>query len=303
MIDTINLFLRGACVKQAPPLSRVAEHHREGSNYITGNLQNLNILIGESGISIKGSLAKWFLKSNTETLTRSDTKRAIEALSDTMNLSLSTAKITRVDVAKNFIMNHPTGIYYPYLGDCQFYKRFTKSDALYYENPNRIKLFYDKNAEAKFRGEEVHNILKNQNLLRFEVRFIKRFNKLLNVPELTAQMLYDEEFHINLVNKWVKEYETINKLSKMAFKENIQLEPKDFINQILLKSFIELGGQNQVFELIEEIRKKGQFKRPEYASRTKAMVKDLFQLDKLTESSDLIEELDKKIKQVKVYYR
>ena len=303
MYDSITLWRKGASMDIAPLLSRVAEHQRGDSHYITGDLQNLNLILSDQGASIKGSLAKWYLNDNLKTLTRSDTQLAIEQLSDTLHLPIKEAKVTRTDIAHNFIMEHQPVLYYPYLGDCKHFKRFTRSTSLYYENGNKTKLFYDKIAEIKFKGVQTQSFLLNQNLLRFELRFIKRLNKTFNIPKVTAQALYDERFFRDIVDKWVNEYKSINKLTKMAFKDSAQLEPKDFMNQILLQSIINLGGQNQIFELIEEARRRGQFKRPEYASRTRAMIKSLCQLDSLTEPSELIRELDEKIEQVRYCYR
>ena len=303
MYDTLTLWHRGACMELAPLLSRVAEHQRGQSYYVTGDLKNLNVVLTDTGVSIKGSLAKYFLDDNMKTLNRGDSQRAIEALCDTLHLPLHLAKITRADIAHNFIMKHPPAVYYPYLGDCHHFKRFAKATSLYYENGNKTKLFYDKIAEVKYRGIQVHDILQNQNLLRFELRFMQRLDKTFNVEEVTAQMLYDETFYMAMIDRWVNEYKTINKITKMAFKENVQLEPKDFMNQFYLQTILSSGGQTQLFELVEEARRRGQFKRPEYASRTKAMIKDLCQLDSLTEPSELIQELDSKIKQVQTYYR
>ena len=89
----------------------------------------------------------------------------------------------------------------------------------------------------------------------------------------------------------------------MAFREDVSLKPSDFFNQLLLKSIFDLGGQNEVLELIEETRKRGQFERAEYPSRAKGMVKDLFKNELLMESSELIQELDNKVRQVKLDYR
>jgi hypothetical protein len=303
MYDTLTLWHRGACMELAPLLSRVAEHQRGQSYYITGDLKNLNIVLTDTGVSIKGSLAKYYLDDNMKTLNRGDSQRAIEDLSDTLHLPLHLAKITRADIAHNFVMQNQPAVYYPYLGDCHHFKRFAKATSLYYENGNKTKLFYDKIAEVKYRGIQVHNILQNQNLLRFELRFMQRLDKTFNVEEVTAQMLYDETFYIGIIDRWINEYKNITKLTKMAFKESVQLEPKDIMNQLILLSINHLGGQNQIFELIEEVRKRGQFKRPEYASRAKSMIKDLCQLDNLTEPSELIQELDSKVKQVQMYYR
>ncbi|MDZ7936354.1 MAG: phage/plasmid replication protein [Emticicia sp.] len=53
---------------------------------------------------MKGSLSKWFLGDNIQTLTRGDMKRATEKLSDTLHLPMSKAKVGRIDLAKNLLM-------------------------------------------------------------------------------------------------------------------------------------------------------------------------------------------------------
>lgn len=302
MFDTLNLWQEGVGLDLAPLLSRATEHQRGQSYYITGDVGNLNLLLSEAGVSIKGSLAKWYLNDNTQTLTRGDTERAIEALSDTLSLNVAEAKVKRADVATNFVMRHKPAVYYPYLGDCQHYQRTQRQTSLYYEKTNLTKLFYDKGLECKAKGVPLHEVFEGQNLLRFELRFMHRLGKEFNTASLTAQNLYDEGFYMGIIDKWIAEYKTITKLRKMAFKEQTQLKPKDFLDQILLQAVATIG-QREVFEMVEEARKRGQFERPEYASRTKAMLKELCAMPQLTEPSELMAELDQKVKSVQRYYR
>ena len=302
MYDTLNLWKEGAGLDLAPLLSRVAEHQRGQSHYITGDVGNLNLLLSEQGVNIKGSLAKWYLNDNVQTLTRGDTQRAIEALSDTLSLNVAEAKVKRADVATNFMMRHKPTVYYPYLGDCQHYQRTQRQTSLYYEKANRTKLFYDKALECKAKGVPLHEVFEGQNVLRFELRFMHRLGKEFNTASLTAKNLYDEGFYVAIVDKWIDEYKTITKLKKMAFKEQAQLKPKDFLDQILLQAVASIG-QREVLEMVEEARRRGQFERPEYASRTKAMIKDLCSMPQLTEPSELMTELDQRVKSVQRYYR
>ena len=304
MYDSLALWYRGAnCLTIAPLLSRLTEHQTEHSYYVTGGLKNLNITQSEQGISIKGSLCKWYLGDNLQTLTMGDTKLAIEALSETFNIAIVEAKVKRIDVAQNLIMKHNPTIYFPYLGDCQHFDRIKRNTSLYYQNGNRIKVFYDKIAECKSNGAEVHKVFQNQNLLRFELRYLQRLDRAFNVAEINAKMLYKEQFYINILDRWVDEYRNINKLTKMVFKDNTQLKPKDFIDQLLLQSILNMGGQSTILEMVDEARKKGQFERPEYASRAKSMIKEICRLESITEPSELVQELDRKIKQVQLYYR
>jgi hypothetical protein len=77
----------------------------------TGNLDGLRVTANSFQIKVSGSLCKWYLGNNFETLQRSDTQRAIEKISDTLHLPIDKAQITRIDVACNFIVKQPIGVY------------------------------------------------------------------------------------------------------------------------------------------------------------------------------------------------
>ena len=156
MYDTINLWLSidkagGFDVsKTLQSLSGVTEHTRDdGQVYVSGYLKNYRVNISGQGVSLKGSLAKYFLPDNFHTLTRSDSARAFEMMSDELCLPIQKAKVNRIDFAQNFLMIYEPEAYYPYLGDCQYYQRQPTSNSLYYSNTLRQKLFYNKIAEGK----------------------------------------------------------------------------------------------------------------------------------------------------------
>ncbi|MEG1800526.1 MAG: phage/plasmid replication protein, partial [Oscillospiraceae bacterium] len=100
------------------------EHYFDGGTVISGDLNGYKISVSERGVNIKdGSLCKYHLGDNFQTLGRGDTERAIERLSDTLHLPVSEAKVTRLDVAQNFIMNHPPMVYMNHLGELKYSKR------------------------------------------------------------------------------------------------------------------------------------------------------------------------------------
>lgn len=303
MYDTLHLWHGGNALGIAPLLCGVTEHQKGGNYFITGDLENLNLCANEQRVTIKGSLAKWFFGNNLQTLTRIDTKQAIESLSDKLHLSIKNAKLSRIDFAQNFNMQYKPEIYYPYFGDSKTFKRSVLSTSLYYIKGNITKLFYDKIAEYKAKNGKIDESLYPKNFLRFEVRFMNNLPKTFNKESINVEMLYNEDFYMRIFNRWFDEYSNIEKVSKMTFRESVLLKPSDFVIQLFLKSIYDAGGQNVVLELIEETRKRGQFERPEYASRTKKMIKDYCKNERLTESSELIQELDKKVRQVKLDYR
>lgn len=295
MYDTLGLWYNGAGMKLAPLLSNTIECRNDYNSFLLGKLGNLKVTLTEQGIKIQGSLSKWYLKNNIQTFTRIDVKNAIEALSDTLKIPLEKARITRMDVGHNFITKYSPSAYFYYLGPSSRYRRSLTSSSLYYSNSLRTKLFYDKIAECKKSRSIVPNMLKNKNLLRFELRFMDKINKAFNSRELLVQILYDKLFFVNIVDKYVSEYISINKLERIAFNKNVNLEPKDILNHLILQGINSLGGQNEVFELIEEARKKNQFKRSEYASRTKRMLTELYNNGILIEPNELIKELNDKV--------
>jgi hypothetical protein len=173
MYDTIHLWLpidrAGAfdIGKVSEPLTGFTEHQKEdGRVYISGGLESTyKVNISEQGISLKGSLAKYFLPDNLHTLTRSDSARAIEKMADELCLPIDRAKVTRIDFAQNFLMKYEPEAYYPYLGESQYFKRLTQPKAVYWSNGNRTKLVYNKVAEAKKKGTTLPDVWIGQNVI------------------------------------------------------------------------------------------------------------------------------------------
>jgi hypothetical protein len=310
MYDTIDMWLDqlGAgkinFLAQIPYfLTNITEYHSEKNSCVSGYLNNYKVNVYENGLLLKGSLAKYYLNDNIHTLTRGDSQRAIEKLTDTLHVPLINARIYRVDVAKHFQMKSPVYFYYDLLGDKRYFKRLQAAkQTLYYNNPTKQLIFYDKLAESKAKRVNVPEVYRNSNLLRYELRFTSRLSKQFNLPELRASTLINEKFYIEIINHWVNEYLSIDKIKKITLKNNIMYTPDSFFNQLLLMKINEMG-QNEVLNLIEELRFKKAFKKPEYYSRAKRKIKDLCNMPDLTEKSDLIAELDQNIKQVKQYYR
>ena len=78
--------------------------------------------------------------------------------------------------------------------------------------------------------------------------------------------------------------------------------PKDFWKQINLLS-IQIYGQEKIMQEIENLRHQKAFEKPEYYSRLKKEIRELCKTPEKTTSSELVAELDKKIKDAKKYYR
>ena len=128
------------------------------------------------------------------------------------------------------------------------------------------------------------------------------YAKSLKKTIIEAKDLFDEQFYILIIDKYVEEFENINKISKINFNIDTMKSPKDFMKQMALLKIQEIG-QNETLNIIEEMRSKQVFDKKEYYSRLKSEIKKLCQSPGITESNELINELGQKIKAVKMNYR
>ena len=313
MYDTLNLWLPHEAIKESGYLQRVPtllSNVKEtliqgpGDVYFTGNILGMSASISNAGISLKGSICKSYLNDNFKTLTRQDTQRAIEQLQDFTHLPILQADLRRIDFAQSFTVSESPQSFFTFLGECNHYKRLTQPKSLYYQNGMRTKLFYNKIAEGKAKGQIIPSIWANKHILRYELRYTSRLPTQFNKAQIQAKDLYNEVFYMGMVERWILEYESINKNNSILDKMNTkQIEtPKDFITQLALLQIKEVGIQ-RTFESIEQLKAQKQFKNNEDYSRLKATIRNLCKTDILTEGSTLVAELDKKVKQVKEYCR
>lgn len=285
-------------------LTRFTEIVREDNSVCYAGYLNKNfkVSLSDRNIKFKGSLAKYFFDDNYNTLTRSDTKRALEKMADELHLNIFDADLTRIDFARNLIMDYSPQTYYPYLGESQYFTRLLQPKSLYYSNSLRQKLFYDKKAEGRSKKVSTPRIWDGQNTLRYELRIIGRIPQQLNCPEVKTSMLFDEDFYMKLFDRWHNEYLSINKFQNLNFNLMNIKSPKDFMKQLQVKAIQEIGQEN-LMDVIQEMRAKEVFDRPEYYSRLINELKSLCNDPEVSSESDLVEELTKKINNSKKYYR
>lgn len=283
-------------------LENTTAHEKQDQIYYSGSLKNLRVYVSERGISINGSLSKYHLSDNMQTLSRQDTEQALQRLSDDLHLPIKEAQVSRVDFAHNFIMKHEPEVYYPYLGESQYFKRYIQPESLYYKNGNRTKLFYDKPAEVKSGGYKIPEVWTGKHVLRYEIRYQRRLNKQLKEPVVKGRTLYDEKFYIKLINNYISEFKSIKKNAEISLDTENMKTPKDFWDQMALLMINNIG-QNGAVDLVEELRAKKVFDKAEYYSRLKKDIRDKSKKYSTSDSTPLIQELEGKISVLKRYYR
>lgn len=309
MFDTLKLYVRQDSVRDVDLLAEipvyldnVTAHEKADQIYFSGTKENLRIYVSDRGVSIQGSLAKYYLSDNMQTLRRQDTEQAIQKLTDELHLPINEAQVSRIDFAHNFIMQYEPKTYYQYLGESQYFKRYIQPESLYYKNGSRTKLFYDKVSEARSGANEIPEIWTSKHVLRYEIRYKRRLHKQFKVPEVKAGTLYQEPFYIKLTDKYVSDFKSIHKLAEINLDTDNMNTPKDFWDQMALLS-IKRIGQHGAVDLVEELRAKGVFDKPEYYSRLKKEIRDKCKKFSASDSTPLIEELDSKISALKRHYR
>jgi hypothetical protein len=312
MLDTFNLWLSRELVSScnlytnfSTILSNVKKTESERGMSVSGKLGNITVILREEGINVTGSLAKYYLGDNLQTLQRVDIGLGFEMLSDELSLPIREGKLSRIDFAGNMIMKHPPITYFPYLNQSRYFERNgTNSHSLYYKNPNKTMVFYDKVKECKDKKLVLPNHLKDENVMRYEYRLIKRLPKLLNMAEVKAKDLCNEEVYISIIDKYVSEYDSIMKVNpyEEINVDNIE-KPSDFMYALQALAVSEIG-ETKLFEMVEMMREKGVFKQKEYYSRLKKDIRKASEkANKHKSTNEQVAELTTKIHSLREYYR
>lgn len=311
MIDTANFRLLqseagGVDFLAETPcfLENVGEHYYNGKAVITGSFNGLEISLNRYQMKIKGgSLCKWYLGNNFQTMGRSDIQQAIEKLSDTLHVSMSKATVTRLDIAQNFITKHPPEVYLSHLGALKHATRLQEPNGIYYNQTSGRLCFYDKIREQKSRREPTPELYESRNVLRYEQRYTNRIASQFKVSEVTGAMLYDEAFYIGLLNRWKDTYKAIQKINDVSLNFQAMKSKQQLYKMGVLSLIEQAGGQLQMIEQINEAQKRGELSKKQAFDLRKAINEACKIRDGLTVPNEAIQELDKKVSEAVKYYR
>ena len=153
-----------------------------GETKIKGCLANLRVMVNESGMSVQGSLSRFYhweqdigKRGNLYPLDRHATQKAIEILSEKLGgVPMQKAKVRYIEFGDWMPVKFPVAEYlkrcggYPRLGRFQF-----ESQTLYYrhrgKNQPKTLCLYDKKADAKAKGYELPTGFEDYNVLKYEL--------------------------------------------------------------------------------------------------------------------------------------
>lgn len=285
-------------------LNNVGEHYYNNEPIITGDLNGLKISLNTNQLKVKdGSLCKWFLGDNFQTMGWSDTQKAIEKLSDILHLPMDKATVTRLDVAQNFITMHPPEVYFNHLGELRYTERLLQPSGLYYKGSNLSLCFYDKNKEQKSHRRPIPDLYQNRNVLRYEQRYTSRVASQMRVSEVTGALLYDEAFYQEVLNRWRAKYEAIQKVNDISLNFEA-MKTKQQLYKMGVLSIVQMaGGAMKMYEQIREAQNQGKLTKKQ-AFDLRKTVKDALEVrEGLTVQNEAIKELNKKVAEAIKYYR
>jgi uncharacterized protein YoaH (UPF0181 family) len=301
MFDTFSSFLVTNQNLNLKHLSNISEKYASGFRTLKGKLNNLRVKRVHDGISIFGSLAKFYFGNNLETLTRQTTQYAIEKISDELSIDMSNSRIYRIDTAANLLMKEPVKNYSKWFGDCRYLSKSNWRGTLYYANSRRRIVVYSKLREMKDKKQTITEGFEDylNQVLRIELRYLNRLKEQLGKPVYVCD-LYNESFYTDILDRWKSAYFSINKIKQVKPDQMNYSTVRGFKESLALSQVME-KGLDQVLSEIEANRDK--FKSSVEASRCKAEIKKLASKTSCTEQSEQILELDEKVRQAVKFYR
>jgi hypothetical protein len=300
MFDTIGLkYYTNEIVKwHNLDFANEVNNINTGLTKMRGKLSNLQVYEIPEGINIFGSLSKYYLSNNLESLTRKTTKQAIEKLSDELSLKIENSKMYRIDVSQNFIMQSKVKNYLNCLDELKGFKKVIYDKSIYFKKYLIELIIYDKIAEMRKNRAFIPEDFKQLagKILRYEMRYMRNIKKTFN-KDIQLKDLTDEQFYNLLIEKWKSLYFEITKKNKLKFNDMALKDVKQFQNQLMLIGLNSLGLDevNNMIELSRDELERYQI------SRIKAKIKKIKKTKELTEVNPLIKELDSKIDKKNVY--
>lgn len=265
-----------------------------------GNIGNISVAVLRNGVSINGSISKYYLGDNIQTLTRRDTALAIEKLSDVLHMNVGEAKPVEMEFGTNFLLCNPIQDYLERLGDMprRVRNNFTAS-SLYYQHRGKNQptkfVFYDKIEDAKEKGLQIPLGMEQANVLRYEMRLSRRLSRQTGYADLVADTLSDERFYRHLLAMWGKRYFSIRKITKTERNNMSQIKT---VRDAVEMQFARLMAAHpeEAAGFVEELKAGRVFNDRKYYTRVKTKLQEI--AEKAGDASDdaLLKELDDEVK-------
>jgi len=306
MIDTIKVFIPHS---DLPPnyydshflyfSNRKITRTEDNEFWGSATFKNFFLQYTKYGLSIEGSLTKYYYGTNQHTLNYFDFTTTIEQLSIELGLNLKECQVSRIDLAENILVTKPVANYYKYFGDAKSLNRVVMNNGLEYRNTNRGIIIYDKIKELRSNQVPLIPLFQGQKIMRIEYRLKnpRTISKALGIDKTLIADLYVH--YPKLQELWTNSFNSIYKNHDMVvFKNETYIQRDMFKKQLIIAGINNLGGGQYILDIIKEARKEKLFAYPNQASNLLRQLKRLMQLPVLTQKSTLVSEIEKKAKVV-----
>lgn len=241
---------------------------------LNGYFGNWFVVGGVRGVSLKGSLNKWLLGLGLPT----DYPNVLQSIEKGLGLlfeglglptgCMKDATVSRIDLFADLPMQQPPTSYYSPIAASKGKRRVVTDNTLYFNSGGekgkrrRVVAFYDKGKESGKPDKMAANVL------RFEVRYLKRVRQQL--PPLGLHDLHSPQLHLKLMEKLKSEFDRLTITTNQKAHEGAKFSGlADFLGLIVS----EKATLDSCLERLEQ--SKPLFAAATY-SRTKKALREMF---------------------------
>lgn len=307
-IDTIKLFINWEKLENFDYnifktfIKGIKSWKNDNRTWYEGRYKNFHISFSEGvGIYITGSISNYYCGAKY-LLLLTKFRLAIEKLGCELGIShIVSARLYRIDLALNIQTDYPIEQYsHRLFTDLKNFKKLEQDDGVRFENrakkrKNKSIVFaiYNKGCDLK----ERKNIDNDFNILRLELRLLKKVSKILGIKEVEVKHLYQYENIMKLVNLFDEFY---FKIKKQSFpKDYVEIKcfnptiRKDYIQSLILEK---IGGESIMYRMIEQADLDGKFKTSQNKWKCRKYVEKLSKNEFVSKQHPLVDEINEKVK-------
>ena len=269
-----------------------------------GYCRNLDVFVSHKYLRVNGSLPKYHVGNNVATFSRLQAKEAIQSLSDILHVDMSIANITGLDFSATIKVKNPVSQYLSLLGNYLTFIKVIHGTTVYYNPPTKAKIkptqlcIYDKVAECVDKKFPIPHEYINNNLLRYELKLRQRLAMRFERVEVVGCTLYEPEFYALLMEKWVKTYFEIDKNNVMRYDYMNNIKTPGDAFDAYVATLISKADNGCFEAFVRELKRNKVFTRTGNYNRLKEIFARINSNTLFTDSSSLIDELDKNIRDI-----
>ncbi|MBO4630103.1 MAG: hypothetical protein J5687_09155 [Treponema sp.] len=274
-----------------------------GADTFKGNIRNMQIFENMNGLTVRGSIAKFFYGNNVQNFTRENYTDALKEFEQITGLNLHLAKLKRVDFGESIIVEKDAGEYIRLFSNISRYKKDVIignkgiQTVTYFTNTGSYAFcIYDKMQELEDRKEDAPELFKNCNILRMEYRILKSNGireKLGNGINISPWVLAEKEKYKILNQLYLDFYKSIPKAGRRVFYDkNRQYTPTEYFE--IQTEYARQIDPNFTNDLLNFLSKNGNLSR-QNLKRIKAQEKKNSQNYAFSDTNGLIVELNEKM--------